>query len=132
MFGKIIIAILLGISCASLSGCLHRGNVAPGPAGAAGTAAGPTAAAPTIISGTVLREDRVTPVSDVHVVLRKKTHEAPPSSAYTDHIGNFSVTEPFDRGDYSIEIDSPEYVGGKTILVEPGRDNWHEIIVYKR
>lgn len=130
MFGKFIITILFGISCISLSGCIGKGDGALRQNGLHSTAGDATA--PTLVSGTILREDHVTPLSGVHVVLKRKMHEMVVSSAYTDHIGNFSLTGPFSRDDYTIEIDSPEYAGGKTILVEINRDNWHEIIAYKR
>ncbi|KAA0888983.1 carboxypeptidase-like regulatory domain-containing protein [Oryzomonas rubra] len=128
MFGKFIIATLFCISCISLSGCIGKGDDALSPASNA------TAAEikPTLISGTVLQEDRVTPISGVHVVLKRKTQASVVSTADTDHIGNFSLAGPFFRDDYTIEIDSPEYAGGKTILVELNRDNWHEIIASKR
>ncbi|KAB0670220.1 carboxypeptidase-like regulatory domain-containing protein [Oryzomonas sagensis] len=134
MFGKFIIATLFGISCISLSGCIGKGDDALRQNAPHSPASNATAAAikPTLISGTVLREDRVTPISGVRVVLKRKTQAAVVSSADTDHIGNFSLAGPFSRDDYTIEIDSPEYAGAKTILVELNRDNWHEIIASKR
>ncbi|KAB0664090.1 hypothetical protein F6V25_14900 [Oryzomonas japonica] len=134
MFGRFIITILFGIFCISLSGCIGKGDDALRRNGPHSPASNATAAEskPTLVSGTVLREDRVTPISGVRVVLKKKTQASVVSTADTDHIGNFSLAGPFSRDDYTIEIDSPEYAGGKTILVELNRDNWHEIIVYKR
>lgn len=140
MSRKLIIIILFGISCLSLSGCLCRGDGAFRETGDSGNKTKniprPSLAVedgkPTFVSGTVLLEDRATPLNGVHVILRKQGQAPVVANGQTDHIGNFSLTGLFSRDSYTIEVDSAEYVGGKTIMVEPNRDNWHEIIVYKR
>lgn len=140
MCGKFIIAMLFGICCLSLCGCLYRGDGVFKQIGDSDYKARVSLmnlvvvadGKPTYVSGTVLLEDHVTPLKGVHVILRKKDQAPVVANGQTDHIGNFSLTGLFSHDSYTIEVDSSEYAGGKTIMVEPNRDNWHEIFVNRR
>ena len=140
MFRKAIIAIMFGITCVSAGGCLCRADGVSRQAGAPGGKTGAdsadyvaaTAGKPTGLSGTLLLEDHATPLKDVRIVLRKSGQAPVLAEAYTDLIGNFTLTGALSHNSYLVEIDSPEYAGSLTITVEPDQDNWREIIAHKR
>ena len=140
MFRKTIIALLVGISCGAMGGCLHRGDGVSRQAGAAGDRVGAnpgglvaaTAHKPTGLSGTVLLEDRATPLPGAHIILRENGRTPVVAETYTDLIGNFTLTGVLSHHSYLVELDSPDYAGSMTITAEPDQDNWHEIIVRKR
>jgi len=131
MFGKSMIALVLGIFCLSAGGCLHRAADVPRQGGAAASATA-TAGTPTGLSGTLLLEDRATPLPGVRVVLKKSGQASVVAETYTDLIGNFSLDGVVPNDSYLVEIDSPDYAASATVTVEPGSDNWREIIVRKR
>jgi hypothetical protein len=87
---------------------------------------------PTYVCGSVLRADHITPLRNMHVVLKKGEQDSIVSNSYTDQVGNFNMSGILSHDSYIIEIDSPEYRGNKVITVEPNRNNWHEIIALKR
>lgn len=87
---------------------------------------------PTYICGAVFLEDRITPLRNAHILLIKGDQTYPVSSADTDNRGEFNMTGLYANDYYSIEIDSPDYSGKKTILVEPNKNNWHEIYATKK
>lgn len=87
---------------------------------------------PTYVSGSVLREDSITPLKKVLVVLKKNNQQAIVSKAQTDHTGSFTMSGILSNDLYVIELDSPEYSGRKEIIVEPNRRNSLEIIAQKR
>ncbi|GFE61972.1 hypothetical protein [Geobacter sp. AOG2] len=132
MVGKFVIALMLGGLCVSAGGCVHRaGGVsrqAADPAALAGAAAGK----PTGMCGTLLMEDRATPLPGVHIVLRKSGQAPIVGETYTDLIGNFTLTGALSGETYLVEVDSPEHAGSMTITAAPDQDNWHEIIAHKR
>ena len=87
---------------------------------------------PTFVNGTVLLEDHITPLKNVHIILKKNDLRTIASNSYTDHVGAFSMSGILHNESYVIEIDSPEYLGSKEIIVKPNRENLHEIFAHKR
>ncbi|NVN99483.1 MAG: hypothetical protein HXX17_09170 [Geobacteraceae bacterium] len=133
-------AIIAGISCLLLTSCLYRGDGAFKQIGNSDfklklnfmnffvAADG----YPTCVSGAVLREDSITPLKNVLVILKKKNQQAVVSKAQTDHVGSFTMSGILTNDLYVIELDSAEYSGRKEIIVEPNRRNCHEIIAQRR
>ncbi|HBG04075.1 MAG: hypothetical protein A2075_08925 [Geobacteraceae bacterium GWC2_58_44] len=85
----------------------------------------------THVCGTVLLEDKVTPVKNARIVL-KKQDQTVVSRGSTDHIGGFNVSAIMPEDSYSLEIDSADYLGSKIIYVDPAKNNWHELVAHKR
>ncbi len=140
MLNKIIMLTLFGVLCLSISGCLYRGDGAFKRIGDSDYKArinfmnlfAVADGRPTYVRGSVLLEDRITPLKNTHIILKKKDQQAIVSNTYTDHIGNFSMSGILSNDSYTIEINSPEYLGNKEIIVEPNKNNMHEIIAHKR
>lgn len=140
MIRKLIITTFFGIFYLSISGCLYRGDGVFKKIGDSDYKARINllnlfAAAdgrPTYICGTVLLEDHLTPLKNAHIVLKKRAQQSIVSNTHTDPTGNFNMSGILSHDSYIIEIDSPDYLGNKVIMVEPNRNNWHEIIAHKR
>jgi hypothetical protein len=140
MSTKFKMTILFGIICLTISGCLYRGEGVFKQVGDSDyklrvNALGLLAVAdgrPTYVNGTVLLEDHITPLKNVHILLKKNDLRTIASNSYTDHVGAYNMSGILQNETYVIEIDSPEYRGSKEIMVKPNRDNLHEIIAYKR
>lgn len=140
MIRKFIITTFFGILYLLISGCLYRGDGVFKKIGDSDYKArinfmnlfAIADGRPTYICGAVLLEDHLTPLKSVHIILKKKDQLSIVSNTHTDHTGNFNMSGILTRDSYIIEIDSPEYLGNKAIIVEPNRNNWHEIIAHKR
>jgi hypothetical protein len=87
---------------------------------------------PTLVQGSILREDRISPLKFTRVILKKKEDKSIVATEQTNHIGIFHMSAVLYQDDYIIEIDSPQYTGNKVITVEPGKKNWHELVAQKR
>lgn len=87
---------------------------------------------PTEVCGTVVLEDRITPLKNVHILLKKKDEAAAVAHAYTDNVGSFNLTGILKSDLYTIEIESADFFGRKVIKVSANNNNWHEVIALKR
>jgi hypothetical protein len=87
---------------------------------------------PTYVGGAVLLEDHITPLKNTRITLKIKGKDAIVSTGYTDNLGTFNMSGLLSNNHYSLEIDSPEYIGNKEIIVEPNKRNLHELIARKR
>ena len=54
------------------------------------------------------------------------------SNTNTDNSGAFNMTGLYSNDYYTLEVDSPDYFAQKTIMIEPSKNNWHEIFAIKR
>lgn len=130
---------LCGIIYLSINGCLYRGEGVFKQIGDSDykvrvNVLGLAAAdgRPSYVKGSVFLDDHTTPLKNTHIVLKKKGPETIASNTYTDHVGAFSMSGILQNDAYIIEIDSHLYVGRKEIIVEPNRENVHEIFVSKK
>lgn len=137
---KIGMFCLSGIIFLSISGCLYRGdgifkqignsdyktkiNVMNMFVAADGR--------PTYVCGAVLIEDRITPLRNTHIKLKKKDRQEIISNATTDNSGTFNMTGLYSEDHYVLEVDSPDYFARKVIMIEPNKNNWHEIFAHKK
>lgn len=87
---------------------------------------------PTYIEGRVSTDDQITPVKFASVTLRLKDQQGIVTKTTTDNAGRFVMSGVLSNDNYQIEIDAPEYVASKTILVEPNKPNCHEIFATKK
>jgi len=140
MLNKIIMLISFGILCLSISSCLYRGDGIFKKIGDSDYRArldfmnlvAVADGRPTYVCGYVILDNHISPVKNTHLVLKKKGQQEIVSNTYTDHIGKFSMSGILSKDSYVIEIDSLEYQGNYEIVVEPNRNNFHEIIAHKR
>lgn len=87
---------------------------------------------PTYVCGAVLLEDHITPLRNTHIILKKKNQQEIISNTNTDNSGAFNMTGLYSNDYYTLEVDSPDYFAKKTIMIEPNKNNWHEIFANKR
>jgi hypothetical protein len=140
MTRKIGSIILLGFLWLSISSCLYRGDGVFKKIGETDYKANinimnlfvAADGRPTYICGAIFSEDHVTPLKNTRIVLKKKDQPTIVSSTSSDNSGGFNMTGLFSNDYYTLEIDSPDYRGNKTIKIEPNRNNWHEIFAMKR
>lgn len=130
----------IGVFCLCVCGCLYRGD---GPFKKIGDSDykarinfmnlfAVADGRPTYVCGVVLLEDRITPLKDTVITLKKYNQQSIVSHTNTDNTGNFNMSGILVRDSFLIEIDSPDYFGEKKITVEPNKNNWHEIIAHKK
>lgn len=136
----LLVTTCLCFFCLSISGCLYRGdgifkkigdtdykvniNVMNMFVAADGR--------PLYVCGVVLLEDRITPLRNTHIMLKKKGQQEIISNTNTDNSGVFNMTGLYSNDYYTLEVDSPDYFAQKTIMIEPNKNNSHEIIAIKR
>lgn len=87
---------------------------------------------PTYVRGVALLEDGLTPLKGSAIRLKTSDDKTIVSHTSTDHTGSFSMSRILTRDTFVIEVDSPDYSGRKEVTVEPGQNNWHEIIAHKK
>jgi hypothetical protein len=135
-----VITVPMGILLILLSGCLYRGDgifnkigdtdyKAEAKFGRIFVVRGGIVAE---VCGTVLLEDRLTPLKYTRVTLTKKDDKAIISSEQTDHIGKFCLAGILYDDYYEIEVNTPEYLGNKVVLVDPGKKTYLEVFVHKK
>jgi hypothetical protein len=137
---KIGIVSLVGIIYLSISGCLYRGDGVFKKIGDSDYKAKINVmnlfvaadGRPTCICGAVLLEDHITPLRNTHIILKKKNQQEIISNTNTDNSGAFNMTGLYSNDYYTLEVDSPDYFAKKTIMIEPNKNNWHEIFANKR
>jgi hypothetical protein len=139
---KISIGIVcfLGFICLSISGCLYRGDGVFKKIGNSDYKAKINVmnifvaadGRPTYVCGAVLLEDRITPLRNAHIILKKKDQQAIVSNTDTDNSGTFNMTGLYSNDYYTLEVVSPDYFAKKTIMIEPNKNNWHEIFANKK
>lgn len=125
--------------CLAASGCLYRGEGIFKKIGGSDFKANlhfmhmfvAADGGPTHVCGIVVLDDKVTPVKNARIVL-KKQDQTVVSKGSTDHIGGFNVSAIMPEDSYTLEIDSADYLGSKTIYVKPAKNNWHELVAHKR
>jgi hypothetical protein len=140
MIRKVATAISLGIYCLFISGCLYRGDGIFNQIGTSnyktriqlGQVFVATGGIPSAVCGTVLLEDHITPLKYTKVLLKKSDAEAVISNEHTDHIGKFCMTGILSSDYYVIEVDSPQYIGNKVILVDPNKQGYHDIFARRK
>lgn len=138
MFRKLFFFIWSVLFCAAAAGCLYRGDGILKKIGDSDFKAEfhfmhmfvAADGRPTHVCGTVLLEDKITPVKNTRIVL-KRQDQSVVSRGSTDHIGCFNVSAVMAEDSYTLEIDSVDYLGSKTIKVVPGKNNWHQLIAHK-
>jgi hypothetical protein len=131
---------LLVIICLSISGCLYRGDGVFKKIGDSDYKAKINVmnlfvaadGSPTYVCGAVLLEDRITPLRNAHIILKKKEHQGIISNTTTDNTGAFNMTGIYSNDYYTLEVDSSVYYAKKLIMIEPNKNNWHEIIANKK
>jgi hypothetical protein len=131
---------LLGIICLSISGCLYRGDgvfkkIGDSDYKAKINVMNLLVAAdgrPTYVCGAVLLEDRITPLRNTHIILKKKDQLEIISNTTTDNSGAINMTGLYSNDYYTLEVDSLDYFAKKTIMIEPNKNNWHEIYANKK
>lgn len=139
MIRKLFYLLCPVLFCMATSGCLYRGEGIFKKIGASDYKAKVSVmnmfmvadGRPTYVCGTVLLEDKVTPVKNTRIVL-KKQGQTVVSKGSTDHIGSFNVSAIMTEDPYTLEIVSGDYLGSKSINVVPGKNNWHELIALKK
>lgn len=137
---KFMIIILSGLTCLLISGCLVRGDGLFKKVGDSDYKARINLmdlfivadGSPTYVCGTVLLEDHITPLKNTHITLVKNNDKTIVANAYTDHTGSFVMSGIFKQDTYAFEVDSPEYLTDKEIIIEPGKNKGYEIIVHKK
>ena len=140
MIRKIAIIILVGIIYVLISGCLYRGDGVFKQIGDSDYKAKISVmnmfvvadGRPTEICGAVYLEDHFTPLRDTNIILKKNDQATIVSSTKTDNSGAFAMSGLYSNEYYTLEIDSPNYVGKKVILVELSKNNRHDLFVGKR
>jgi len=134
------IAVLLGFIYLSISGCLYRGNGVFKQIGDSDYKAKinimnmfvAADGRPTYVCGAVLLEDHITPLRNAHIILKKKDQQEIVSDATTDNAGTFNMTGLYSNEYYTLEVDSLGYFAKKTIIIDPNKNNWHEIYANKK
>src|SRR5476651_1935802 len=140
MLNKFLLTMFIGFIYLSISGCLYRSDGVFKQIGdsdykvrihfmdmfavADGMLTG--------VSGIVTLEDRITPKNNIHLVLKNKKQQSIVANTYTDTAGRFLMSGTLFDDSCIIEIDSSEYFGKTEITVKLNRNNWCEIIAYKK
>jgi len=140
MLRKIVLTVSVGIIYILISGCLYRGDGVFKQIGDTDYKAKISVmnlfvvadGRPTEISGAVYLEDHFTPLRNSNIILKKNDQATIVSSTKTDNSGAFAMSGLFANEYYTLEIDSPDYVGRKVFLVEPSKNNRHDLTVAKR
>ena len=91
---------LFGIICLLISGCLYRGDGVFKKIGDSDYKAKINVmnifvaadGRPTYVCGAVLLENRITPLKNAHIILKKKDHQEIISNTTTDNSGAFNMT----------------------------------------
>jgi len=137
---KIGMFCLLGIIYFAISGCLYRGDGIFKQIGASDYKAKINVmnmfvaadGRPIYVCGAVLIEDRITPLRNAHIKLKKKDSQEIVSNTTTDNSGAFNMTGLYSEDFYILEVDSPDYFAKKIIMIEPNKNNWHEVFTNKK